>query len=330
MSSDLPEDFEVWFRDWKAANPNYIDGQSQEGAALRAYAVEKGLSDDQVMAIISSRENFAGKQASQGFVLGYITPPAIPINPSDSFSLRNSAGQPYDLSYADRSMLSANTKDNVYNEWRDQTSFRSSMIPGYIDSLSETDYENLAQGLFVDGYMAGVINDSSEYLERINVIAAAGNAANELATVARELGVEVQDLLPDGVKDLSLAPTLDGRYANTDFESDEFQQSFFAKMNELKDSAIVLPDAQSVQLAYDEASQKILGYDLRKTSPQVYQAFLAGMRSTARNNSENDFQYDTSARIQTNIMQADPVGAEFLETSGRRDNFMDAIFGAVS
>lgn len=313
----LMNDYEIWLQQYKVANPGYIEEASLDVTLVMQYASEANLTDTQTRQLILSESSYPTKGASQGFVLGYVTPPSLPL----------------ELSYSDRAMLGP---DRILTDRGDPTRdpknrFTSGMLTEYIDNLSETDYENLAQGLFVDGYMAGVIDDSSEYLDRINVIAAAAAAAKDVERTASSLGVGVQDLLAeDDDNKMRLAPTLEGRYADTDFDSDEFERAFYKKMNETKEKAIVLPDAQSVQLAYDEASQKILGYDLRKTNPQIYQAFLAGMRSVATSNDANDSQYDTSARIQTNIMGADPVGAEFLKTSGRRDNFMDAIFGGLT
>ena len=162
--------------------------------------------------------------------------------------------------------------------------WRSADVLDYVRDLWDNDkskFHKLAQGLLIEGFITG-INDIEELYESF-----------------------VRALANDTLEGMDYVPTLEGRFAETNFSR------FESKLDEIVGQAIEIPDPDLLRQLFDKESRSQLGFNISKTEPDKWRSFLRGYRAAAREHKDKGQEINPGAHVSSEIRRMAPESAAF-------------------
>ena len=212
-----------------------------------------------------------------GVVLGYEMEPGR-MMPGSSLT----GGQPYQLSDEGREWRSADVLNYVRDLWS---------MPG------QEDFRKLAQGLLIEGFIDD-IDEADDLYELDTVIDGIGAAISDVSTRAKEFGLTEHGFTKDSGMDY--VPTLEGRFADTDFNS------FEEMLDNIILGATEMPDPDYLRELFDTTSKQKAGYSVRKGNPGGYKQWLQGYRAAKQEKTERGEEMNPGAYAATGVGEIAP------------------------
>lgn len=207
--------------------------------------------DEEILAVLRGEGT---PNTRMGVTLGYEIQPGRTHLPGSSLT----GGQPVPL----RQPESKTTK-----------TWRGGDVLEYVQRIFDSgtgEYEKLAQGLLIEGYIDDVENVEDLY-ELDTVLEGIGTAINEVSRRAQQFGMTTADFVKES--GMENVPTLEGMFADTDFNL------FESELERIRGVATTIPDSDYLTQLFDSTSRSQAGFNLRKSNPGGFQAWLRGYRA---------------------------------------------------
>ncbi|MAT62489.1 MAG: hypothetical protein CL881_01680 [Dehalococcoidia bacterium] len=225
------------------------DDEAAAAAGLRA--LDPSLTDEDIRGIMAGE---GMPNTRMGVTLGYEIQPGRTHLPGSSLT----GGQPVPL----REPEIETTK-----------TWRGGDVLNYVQRIFDSgtgEYEKLAQGLLIEGYIDDVENVEDLY-ELDTVLEGIGTAINEVTRRAQQFGMTTADFVKES--GMENVPTLEGMFADTDFDLYE------SELNRIRGVATKIPDPDYLTQLFDSTSRSQAGFNLRKSNPGGFQDWLRGYRA---------------------------------------------------